>query len=132
MNAASNLTALMIAMRFDGDIPIGGTSKNLLYKMATEDGLELWFASFSSEAGANYPACDIEAYVVADDKGNLTYYDMTTDAVVVNNILNPNFYGTRHYEELDAMGVQYDLECHNPKPGAIKAMLELVHKFNKE
>lgn len=123
----SNLDTLLLAMRFDGDIDLSKESRNLCYRISQEGDLELWFASF------NLDTSDIEAFVVADKKGNFSYYDLSTDAIIVDNVVVAT---NRNSDPIDAVDAEYQIDGggphRQPKPGHIKAMLDVLHQMAAE
>jgi hypothetical protein len=127
ITAQSNLDALLTAMKFDGDIDLSKESRNLLYQISEEGDLELWFASF------NLDTSDIEAFVVADMKGNFSYYDLSTDALIIDNVVVAT---NRNSDQIDAVDAEYQIDGsgpnRQPKPGHIKAMLDVLHKMAAE
>ena len=117
--AELSLEALMTVMKFDGDIELSMESRNLCYKMGQEGDEEMWFVSLE------IPTSRIEAFVVADQKGNFSYYDWTLGTLVINNVIIHDECGGSEVEYLDSVLDEYTIDgsCDKrpAKPGYIAA-----------
>lgn len=115
-----NLKAVDLALRSDGDIPIGGKSRNQMDKLGEEDGSNVFYVTLDPPHGT------VEAYVVVDKQGKFSYYDFTDEVVVVNGKFHQGGGDTpskEWQEKLEDVISEYKFESGEVAPGGIKAYL---------
>lgn len=114
-------------MRADGDIPLGMPSKNQCDLLIKGEKSSMFYVALWEPYG------DLEAYVVVDGSGRLTYYDFSHKTLVIEDIecfeLNEEE-GDRIRDLCDI----YELEHKKDliKESAIKAYMSLLKTIKEE
>lgn len=118
-----NLKAVDLVLRADGDIPVDAKSRNQADNMGTQDGSQMFYVSL------NPPHGDVEAYVVVDKNGKISYYDFTDEVVVINGrFASRDPVSSAFRDEMEELSDEYRLEGGKVEPGGIKAFMDLLHK----
>lgn len=125
-----NLKAIEQVLKFDGDIPLHTDrrkdgeeqSSNQADKLATEDGMSMFYVSL------NEPHGDCEAYVVVDKKGEVSYYDFTHHTAVLKGKFIPDSHGSKWEEAVNEVVDEYAIEGgpNHIKKGACEAFLNML------
>jgi len=117
----TNLEAVDLVLRADGDIPIDHVTRNQCDHMGEQNGSQMFYIAL------NEPYGTVEAYVVVDRKGNFSYYDFTDEDVVINGehfISDPVRDSWK--DELEDLIMKYRLESGEVAEGGIEAYMELL------
>jgi len=123
-----NLKAVQTLMKFDGDIPlctdthtsIGARTFNQCDSIITE------FNAINATmfyVSVDPPHANIEAYVICDGRGQVSYYDFTNDVVVVNDKIS--FASRQQLDKIEYVINEYKIEGgpQTVKPGVIEAYM---------
>lgn len=125
--AQKNLDAVMTVLKFDGDIPLhndgteaGKKSRNQADKIATEGNTALYYVTFDPPHG------DVEAYVLVDGRGKVSYYDHTHNTLVFENKIVYTSTPKRIEDAIEDWVQEYRIESGKGKDGCITAYLEIL------